>query len=94
MNNCVESYTYNQDVKAIIDASCAYAGCHVAGFALGNHTSYSTLKPQLDNGQFKKRVLDERTMPPSYAPDDKPKSLTEEQINIISCWAEDGYPEL
>lgn len=91
--DCTIEVTYQSDIKPIIDKSCAYAGCHVVGFIKGNHTSYTSLKPQLDNGLFKKWVLDERQMPPQYAPADKPKSLTQEEINLINCWVKSGYPE-
>jgi hypothetical protein len=93
MNECTEEYSYESDIKLIIDSSCAYAGCHVSGFGQGNHTSYITLKPQLDNGDFKREVLTERTMPPAYAPSGRPKSLTREQLDIIACWIQEGYPE-
>ena len=93
MNECLDEFTYQNDVKSIIDNSCAYVGCHVSGFGQGNHTSYATLKPQLDNGDFNREVITERTMPPSYAPSGKPKSLTQEQLDIIACWIQQGYPE-
>ena len=91
-NNCTEEVTYQQ-IKPIIGNSCAYTGCHVSGFAFGSHLSYVTLEPQLDNGLFHKKVIAERSMPPSNAPSGRPKSLTIEEITLLACWAESGYPE-
>ncbi len=93
IDNCDDITTYNADVKLIIDKSCAYSGCHVTGFVYGNHSSYISLKEQLDNGLFKKLVLDERQMPPQYAPVGKPKALSQQEIELIYCWAKSGYPE-
>ena len=90
-NTCEEEYTYTAEIKPIIDKSCAYTGCHVAGFGSGNHTTYNTLKPQLDNGRFKVRAIDVRTMPPLGV--ESSRELTDEDIEKLNCWAEAGYPE-
>ena len=72
--------TYNSSIKAILDARCGSASCHA------NYTSYSGLSGILQNGQFKREVLTNQTMP-------KGSSLTQDQINKIQCWVNDGYPE-
>jgi len=85
--------TYDGDVKEIINSSCAYAGCHVDNFASGNFTTYDGMKTHLDDGKFEDRVLILKNMPPDYAPEDKPSELTAEQLEILTCWKDAGYPE-
>lgn len=72
--------TYNSEIKSIIDTRCATSGCH-PGFS-----SYSGLNGILQNGQFKREVLTNQSMPQN-------SSLTQDQINKIQCWVNDGYPE-
>ena len=88
--------TYLVDVKPIIDESCAYSGCHLDS-SPGRFDSYSGLLPYLESNTFRQRVLIDRDpttgMPPNYAPDDRPRDLTEEQLTIIECWLEAGFPE-
>lgn len=88
---------YELDIVPIIEASCAYSGCHL-GDAPGLYNSYANLLPDLENGRFRNRVIDMRSdplvgMPPNYAPDGRPRMLTEDQLLLISCWLEAGFPE-
>ena len=94
--------TYNGDVKAIIDASCAYSGCHAGGanananIPLGSNdfTTYASLKPGLDVGGFNARALVAMDMPPAASvPAGSPTELTAEQLEILTCWHNAGYPE-
>ncbi len=89
--SCDPQPTYNSDVDNIINSSCAYAGCHDGSSAPGNFGSYATLSGFLSPTLFERRALVLRDMPPQEATG--PTSLTEEQIQILSCWVEDGYPE-
>lgn len=89
--------TYNADVKQIIDESCAYSGCHLDS-SPGRFDSYSGLLPYLEDNTFRQRVLIERGdpttgMPPNYSPSSRPQDLTEEQLMIIECWLDAGFPE-
>lgn len=92
--------TYNSSVKAIVDRSCAYAGCHSGNDAgmfvpdvAKDYTSYSGLLANLNSGVFKERALDSLDMPPFYTPDGNPKELSATEIEIISCWLNNGHPE-
>jgi hypothetical protein len=76
--------TYETAIKYIIDKSCI--SCH-GGASSRNFTTYQGLKPWLDNGKFKKLVLDEQTMPKG------PAKLSQDELNKIQCWVENGYPE-
>jgi hypothetical protein len=79
------SATYNDSVKAIIDSKCSVAGCHL-----------NTQSPILNNytqvfgssGRIAIRSLDLKTMPPLGMP-----QLTEDEIKILTCWREAGFPE-
>lgn len=86
------SATFDGEVLNILEATCAYEGCHP------NYLEYATIKEKTDSGAFQARVLDRdtsagRPMPPPDVPDDKPKNLTTEQLQILTCWMEAGYPE-
>jgi hypothetical protein len=48
----------------------------------------------LNDIYFVDRVLISRNMPPDYANEfGGPTMLTEEQLTILTCWAQDGFPE-
>lgn len=92
-----ETPTYVADVQEIIERTCAYSGCHLGG-APGVYDSYSGLLSALENGEFRSRVINARDnptigMPPDYAPDDRPKNLTEDELMVITCWLDAGYPQ-
>ncbi len=88
---------YEQDILPIIESSCAYSGCHLGG-APGIYNSYANLLPDLESGRFRNRVIELRSdpnlgMPPNYAPIGRPRMLTEDELFLVSCWLEAGYPE-
>jgi len=90
--------TYDDSVKAIVDATCAYAGCHNGSAsnipeASKDYTSYSAMKATLDSGAFNSRALVSKNMPPSSVPTGAPTELSTAQIEILTCWHEAGYPE-
>jgi hypothetical protein len=97
----VSCATYEKNVKAIIDKSCAYSGCHSgadAGMFVSDiskdYTNYEGILGTLNNGAFKIRALDSLNMPPPFfTPEDKPQSLTADEIDIFTCWIEAGYPK-
>jgi len=88
-----EAKSFELDVKPIILNSCAYSGCHVQGSDSGDFTSYNGILSSLENGKINSRALEIRDMPASYAPAGKPTSLTEEEIEILSCWIAQGFPD-
>lgn len=94
------SATYEADVKSIIDRSCAYSGCHSgtdAGMFVSadskDYTNYEGLRTTLFNGAFITRSVDSLNMPPFYTPDGNPKELTQAELDILTCWADNGFPE-
>ena len=88
---------YNDEVKAIINNSCAYSGCHDGATAgIGDFRTYAGMKSRLDNGTIKDRavskdVTDPLHMPPSYATG--PTELSPTELDMVHCWILDGYPE-
>lgn len=87
-NNLTPSYA--NDIKPIIDASCAVAGCHVANFPSGDYTEYDGLKEKIDSGKVSERVVEDKDMPPTSGTG--PEELTTAEIQLIHCWIEDGAP--
>ena len=92
--------TFNGDVIEVLSVTCSYDACHgsASTFSQMDYNVYSNLKPFLESGAFEARVLqggdaDNPKMPPAYAPEGKPKELTAQQLQILTCWKEAGYPE-
>lgn len=90
------SPTYEVEIRPIIEASCAYSGCHLGG-APGLYNSYEGLLANLNDGTFRQRVISQKDdpnvgMPPNYAPSDRPQDLTAEELNLIECWLDAGFP--
>lgn len=95
---CVDiTLTYLEDIKPIIDRSCAYSGCHLEA-TNGSYQDFSGLVTVIESGAFNNRVFqlkDDPTvgMPPNYAPPGRPQDLTPEELEILQCWIANGYPE-
>ena len=88
--------TYEVEVRPIIESSCAYSGCHLGG-APGLYNNYDGLLSSLEDGTFRQRVIAQKDdpnvgMPPNYSPSDRPQDLTPEELNVIECWLEAGFP--
>lgn len=89
--------TYEADVREIIERTCAYSGCHLGG-APGLYDDYDGLLSGLESGIFRQRVITAKDnptlgMPPNYAPDGRAEDLTADELMIITCWLDAGYPE-
>jgi len=93
--------TYNGAVKAIIDNTCAYSGCHdgtgnntYISASSNDYTSYAGMEASLNSGAFNMRALVTKDMPPAaFVPAGSPTELTAEQLEILNCWKDAGYPE-
>ena len=90
-------FTYNNEIKLIIDESCAYSGCHLDS-SPGRFDNYNGLLPYLEDNTFRQRVIIQRGdpvegMPPNNSPEGRPEDLTEEQIQMVECWLDAGFPE-
>jgi hypothetical protein len=101
--DCDETISYANGVREIINVNCAYSGCHdgSAGIGPGDYTRYNqALLRELNTGSFRSRVIDQREnasigMPPnkSVYPESQKDDLTEDELAIILCWLDDGFPE-
>ena len=78
--------TYDSTISSIINSSCTSSGCHGTGSSNGVFTSYTGIKSVLDNGKFEKEVLEKQSMP-------RGGSLTQDQLNQLQCWMEQGFKE-
>lgn len=89
---CDSIISYEVEVRPIIESSCKTGlgggtGCHDAWI-----DNYSSVRTQINSGNWQNEVLIEKTMPVSpndFAID----SLTSDQIQIMRCWILQGYPE-
>ena len=90
-SECGEEVSYEEQIKPIIDISCAYAGCHGGG-APGNFSTYDGISDYIGGKLIGRRVLIERSMPPNYAIIG-PVRLSDEELELFQCWVQAGYPE-
>ncbi len=90
------------EVRAIIDQTCAYSGCHDGAGGIGprNYNTYDGMLRHLESGSFSSRVIDQRDnpslgMPPNQSvyTESLQDDLTEVQLEIITCWLQNGFPE-
>ena len=100
--DCDEQFTYENQIKPIIDSSCSYSGCHDAGSGIGplNYTIYEGMLPHLTNGSFRDRVILQKDdiikgMPPDTVtwPQSIKTELSDEELDMIACWLEGGFPK-
>ncbi len=80
------SFTYTAHVKSIVDSNCALSGCHDGGSAPPNFTTYDGIKAFATGAAS-------RTGAGNMPPVASGRTLTDAQIMIIKCWAENGAPE-
>jgi hypothetical protein len=73
------------DIKPILTTKCAITGCH-NGSQSPNLSSYANVK---GNATLIKSRVTSKVMPPSNSP---AGSLSQDQINQITCWVNDGTP--
>lgn len=92
-----ETPTYEGQIREIVERTCAYSGCHLGG-APGIYDNYQGLLSDLENGTFRQRVITSKDnptigMPPNYAPEGRAEDLTDDELMMITCWLDGGYPE-
>lgn len=79
---------YAESIAPLIQTRCALSGCHNGdSTSVGDFNLFDEVKMRVDNGQFKLKVLDIKSMPPTTQP-----PLTTEQFNLLKCWIEVGAP--
>jgi hypothetical protein len=92
-NGCISSamaevnsgISFQNTIQPIIEANCAVSGCHVDGTGRPDFT-------QLTVVQSRAALIKSRTTAKSMPPAGSGISLTDEQIEQIACWVDDGAP--
>lgn len=77
--------TYSANIKPLTTSLCATSGCHAAGSANGDFTTYAGLKAMADNGMLEKETVTNNSMPPSGG-------LSLDNRKKIKCWLNNGSP--
>ncbi|WKN29566.1 SprB repeat-containing protein [Porifericola rhodea] len=78
--------SFSARIGDIISTNCAVSGCHVAGTGRVN---FSVKENIIDNASGVRSRTGGRSMPPANSG----RSLTDEQIQAIACWVNDGAPD-
>ncbi len=81
-----EGVSFSTTITPIIGSNCAVSGCHIHGQQLPTLESYDQISA---NAAAIKLRTNNGTMPPSTSG----KSLSGEEITLISCWIESGSPD-
>ncbi|MCU0420980.1 MAG: SprB repeat-containing protein [Cyclobacteriaceae bacterium] len=78
--------SYQTEIKPIFEATCIrFSGCHGPGTGPRDWTNFANVKRE---ATLIKTRTGNRSMPISPAP-----SLTQQQIDVIACWVDDGANE-
>ena len=86
---CEEQMSFTEDILPIIQTKCAIAECHNGDMGTDlNWTNFDQFHARVESGLVKYRVTN-RIMPPSFSTEGP---LSQEQINAIACWADQGAP--
>lgn len=74
--------SWQNDIKPLIDTYCSVKNCHVPG---GSSINFSDFGNVVSYASKIKISAQNKTMPPATEPE-----LTIEEINLITCWVDDG----
>jgi hypothetical protein len=90
--NCTSTPTYKTDIAAIMNASCAQAGCHSSSSRAGGYelSTYSGTKNAAGKSDFLKSIKHSsgvQAMPQGGS------KLPDATITKIECWISNGTPE-
>lgn len=89
---CDTIVSYQDDIRPIIEASCKTGlgpgtGCHDAWI-----DEYDAIKSSINSNAWANSVLVEKTMP-KIPNDFGIDSLSQDEIELMRCWIDLGYPE-
>ncbi len=77
--------TYTNAIKSIIDSNCGTSGCHDGSNPRPIFDTYDAVFA--GRTSIRSRVV-AKTMPPPSKP-----ALTQDQIDMINCWVQNGAAE-
>lgn len=84
---CREEISFANDVRPIILTKCAVSGCHNGDMGPDlNWTDFAQFHKRAESGLVKYRVTN-RIMPPSFT---QAGPLSQDQIDMIACWTDQG----
>lgn len=86
IEGCPETISFANDIKPIIDTSCALTGCHNGDNGADRNWTV------FNNFQSKRANVKDRITRPPGTPGHMPAkgSLTTDQIQTIVCWVDQG----
>jgi hypothetical protein len=86
------SNTYTNSIKALLDASCALAGCHGAGTAEGgfDFSTYAMAKKGFEDDKGLCSVHHGKGCKPMP---DGSGQLSTAQLLVLDCWVKNGMPQ-
>lgn len=83
---CDRVVTFADGIQDILRRKCNTSGCHDGSSGVGNYSSFRNMEGVIDNGLFRQEVFVRRTMP-------KEGDLTPEELELLRCWSDNGFPE-
>ncbi|MDZ7604278.1 MAG: hypothetical protein U5K79_01540 [Cyclobacteriaceae bacterium] len=81
-----EGVSFASDILPITSSNCAIPGCHISGQQLPTLQTYEQISA---NAPKVRDLTSGGIMPPSTSG----KTITPEEIDLISCWVESGAPD-
>jgi hypothetical protein len=75
--------SFANSIKPLLQENCASAGCHGTNSGNGDWTNYTKVK---EKAALIKTRTGDKSMPIGG------ETLTEQEINMIACWVDDGAP--
>jgi hypothetical protein len=81
-----EGVSFEIDILPITSSNCAIPGCHITGQQLPTLQTYEQISV---NAAKVREMTSGGIMPPSTSG----KSITPEEIDLITCWVESGTPD-
>lgn len=81
--DCSIPVSPSADILPLLQNNCALSGCHTGGTGLPNFAEKQTVLTYADE-------IRRRTREGSMPPPNSGVSLTREEINLITCWVDQG----
>lgn len=80
---CTTPVLFESEIRPLIQANCAFSGCHAAGGTSPELTTFELVQARATDIRH---MTQSRQMPPPSSG----RSLSQEEIDKIACWVEQG----